>query len=270
MITTISQLLTQANPITLPLLRNWHDRMMKFNKGRGFVVAYLVVPADIEDCIVHEAKYVNGQLQGKLLKGMADKFRNFTGDVEGLLNLETQEFRAVSFADLESKRTSASAYDEVYRSLSQAGFSCIPILSVGYNGWNNLHAVVLGTCVMESTNVVVFPLQPRLLENAATQGLQYGVQVENPHAKDVEVEELSTSLRFVVSGRFGDADKDEAIFDKIKAARHEIVEFEEGEVDVVLVLSDNSQTAAAKYARKSDNVTLLTLKDLESFLEQHK
>jgi len=186
----ISAALQNAQRIPLEQARNWHDRLMGFHKGQGFdMVAIPVIDNQYKPKIL---LYREGELLDGPVKGAPQKFKSFTGFVEGVCDTsDNDKFYAIIYFDSGEFRTPASSYVEAQDVLGQVGFSLYPLYVIQPNGWNGLRSNVdffLRDSV--SWDFVVFPAQPRLAENGFVRGVQVAIRVANPNRLEEETADV--------------------------------------------------------------------------------
>lgn len=277
-------------------LRNWHDRILSFNKGRGFDMTLIPIPNDPYGCktITYESgKWMPDHEDDELPCGAPEEFKGFTGVVDGLQCFLSGDFVAFSFYNADG-HTSANTYFEASKYLGKAGFQPAPFYETSGNGWNSLEKfantkILLPELEGAFLGWLVFPSQPRLAESAFRHGLQPAGYIDCKHIwekvtdvsmVEVALQELPTQvpeptsdprlprkqLLFLISGRF-DSSKAE-IAQRIESAGHAVSSTYQDDVDVVIIPSLNSRTKATASARE-DGKTLVTIDGLEEYLEDY-
>jgi hypothetical protein len=268
-------------------LRNWHDRMMGFNKGRGFEMTFIPLPD--EPCNWDYKTYKEGALTPDEVvddstydtNSVPRTFDKFTGIVVGLTDM-FGDFIAITFYDT-SERTPTQTYKQALEKLKAAKFLTPPdaFTPVG-DGWNVLEKFanenIAVTPREDYGSWLILPAQPRLAESAHRKGLcmlahlVYGIQGEAPQepaAPTQAVEELDVTTTpedvpppsyrrvytFLLSGRFDKPKSD--ITKELEAAGHTVVSTYSSEVEIVMVASANSRTESANKAREEGKILIL-------------
>ena len=266
--TFITQMIANGGVYPLTALRNWHDRIMRFNQGRGFDISLMAVP---DNGVPHLAFYVNGELQEDSEFDFPKSFNTFTGYVEGLMT-DDKGFLAMNYFDLDQNRTPHATYLEASFVLQDAGFNVAAVYETAGNGWNNLenfvnHYKTQSYC----KGWLVLPSIPRIAENAAMQNYPPCAMVESLKVEETmttkkmsasdktpePTEAPETVWKYCVSGRFKDPTRAEVIAHLEGLDRKVEIVKDFKEADYVVVMTENINTGAAKYARRDDNDVIL-------------
>ena len=278
--------------------RNWHDRLMAYNKGRGFEMTLIPIPNDPYSWDTQEYKdgawvasdsTVASPEAATRPESVPATFGNFTGIVEGLSSYEAGEFCAFTYYDA-TGRTPTHTYKAALDVLASAGFLTAPLQETKGNGWNALekfakeeiaHTLLAGVY----TAWIVLPSRPRLAESAFRAGAaaltcidpdsvpSAIIPVGTPYkaeskisTRDAEDASVIRQLLFLVSGRF---DVTHAEIEKIiEDDGHDVASMYQDAVDVVVVSSLESRTQAAIQAR-ADGKELVTFDGLKQYLENY-
>jgi hypothetical protein len=265
-------------------LRNWHDRMLAFNRGRAFPMVAFPMPNDpyAWDAVWYDkGKLVPGA--GDTPSGVPETFRNFTGAVEGLVDYLDGSFIAFTYYTAEGS-TPSNSYSEVLVRLAEAGFTTAPMFETPANGWVGINQLFASLEVKWKdpafcSGWIIMPEQPRLVEGAVRANVRPMVYFETPRhtedlrdvimtepvLKDMVAEESvpTTQLTFLLSGRFDRPKEDWAKV--ITAAGHNVLKEYQPEVDVVVVPNTGSRTLYTNQAREAGK-KILVVTELEQYL----
>lgn len=278
-------------------LRRWHDRLLAFNKGRGFEIEVTDLGAD---ALWVSEEYSSGNLvngAAKFYTGVPATFPAFSGFVDGVVVANV--FRAIT---LRTSRgiTPNHTHTEARSKLKQAGFALTTTKVLPGNGWLALlqavqepmpsgisERVIALACpaLADSAIKAYFPtlvrFSPALTIAKAPEIIPAPVAAEPAEAAPVVtpvaaaetpevVETPQTQIhaapgqrRFLLSGRFERSKSEYA--EEIEAAGHLVAAQYDAEVDIVVVPNQNSRTPWVQQA-KEDNKLIVVVDDLKSYL----
>lgn len=282
--------------------RNWHDKMMQFNGGRAFDMTLMPLPDDA--CQWVSINYKAGDPESKV----APKFKDFNGVVDGLLWVDGT-FTAYTYYGADGRTPHNTYLEAIKKldGMGFNTAPTYETEGNGWNSLVQFYdKEVCAECVRGAhSGWIVLPSQPRTAENALPKGVavlaifnhgdevtkepkSYEAEVDpadDPEAPEEEIVEAMEDaalgegdmviqeetavekLIFLLSGRY--EDKDTPITHINDAGHIVVANYDGNNVSVVVVPNLNSQAYAAKKAREDDSVDLITIDDLEDYLEKH-
>jgi hypothetical protein len=266
-------------------LRNWHDQIFAYNKGRGFdieVLEFTVPPIWCTEEFFEGSRIVNPT---NTYQGVPANYINFTGFVDGVVLDNT--FHAITMRNA-SGETPTHTYSAAREKLQSAGFVTVSGKILEANGWLAIlqeFSQPAPTGVVERVLGIAYPALAESVNKANRATLVRFVhsdtgevlpppptEISIPDAvvpPQVEPKSLGDqapngkALKFLLSGRFERPKAEYASL--IEAAGHIISSQYDADVDVVVVPKQGSRTPWVQQAKDADKL-IIFVDDLQSFL----